>query len=154
MAVKAIPEGYHSLTPYLIISGAAKAIEFYQKALGATLIMRMDGPDGKVGHAEMRVGDSVFMLADEHPQMGFRSPKSLGGAGMSLMIYLENVDAAFARAIKEGGKELRPVVNQFYGDRSGTLEDPFGHVWTLSTHVEDVPPGEMEKRAAEAMKQK
>src|SRR5262245_58934832 len=114
MAVKAIPEGYHSVTPYMIISGASKALDYYQKALGAKLIMRMDGPDGRVGHAEIKIGDSHIMLADEFPEMGARSPKTLGGAGMSLMIYLENVDAAYERAIQAGGKELRPLQNQFY----------------------------------------
>jgi len=113
----------------------------------------MDGPDGKVGHAEIRIGDSPVMLADEHPDMGFRSPQSLGGAAVSLMVYVENVDEVFRRAIAAGGKELRPVKDQFYGDRSGTLEDPFGHVWTISTHVEDVSHEEMGRRAEEMLKQ-
>ncbi len=153
MAVKPIPEGYHSVTPYLIVKGAADAIEFYKKAFAATEVMRFEGPGGALGHAEIRIGDSPVMLADEYPDMGFRSPQSLGGAGVSLMVYVEQVDAVFQRAIAAGGKELRPVQNQFYGDRSGTLQDPFGHVWTISTHVEDIPLGEMHRRSQELVKQ-
>ena len=153
MAVKPIPDGYHSVTPYLIVHDGAKALDFYKRAFGAVEAMRMNGPDGKVGHAEIKIGDSHIMLADEHPGMGFRSPKSLGGAGVSILLYLENVDARFKQAIDAGAKVLRPVVDQFYGDRSGTLEDPFGHVWTLATHTEDVPPEEMGKRAEAFMKQ-
>jgi PhnB protein len=153
MAVKPIPAGYHTVTPYLIVKNAAKAIDFYKQAFGASELMRMDGPDGTVGHAEIRIGNSPVMLADEQPQMGFRSPQSLGGAGVSLMIYIENVDEVFPRAVAAGAKELRPVKNQFYGDRSGTLEDPFGHVWTISTHVEDVSSEEMARRSAEMLKQ-
>ena len=152
MPVKAIPEGYHVVTPYLIVKGALRAIEFYKKAFGASEVARFDGPDGKIGHAEIRIGDSPVMLADEYPDMGFRSPQSLGGAGVSLMIYVEQVDDMFARALSAGAKQLRAVQDQFYGDRSGTLEDPFGHVWTLSTHIEDVPPDELRKRAQEAVK--
>src|SRR4051812_47963087 len=122
MAVKPIPEGYHTVTPYLIVNGGAQAIDFYKQAFGATELFRMDGPDGKVGHAEIRIGNSPVMLADEFPDMGFRSPRSLGGAGVSLMIYVEDVDAQFRQAIAAGAKELRPVKDQFYGDRSGTLE--------------------------------
>jgi PhnB protein len=152
--VKPIPEGYRSITPYLILDGAAKAIDFYKKAFGATEIMRMESPDGsKIGHAELKIGDSIVMMADEHPQMGYRSPKALGGTPVSLMVYVEDVDTVAKRAVSAGAKELRPVVDQFYGDRSGTFADPFGHVWTISTHVEDVPPAEMEKRAAAAMAQ-
>jgi PhnB protein len=150
--VKPIPEGYHVVTPYLIVKGALRAIEFYKKAFGASEVARFDGPDGKIGHAEIRIGDSPVMLADEYPDMGFRSPQSLGGAGVSLMIYVEQVDDMFARALSAGAKQLRAVQDQFYGDRSGTLEDPFGHVWTLSTHIEDVPPDELRKRAQEAVK--
>jgi len=153
MAVKPIPEGYHSVTPYLVVNGGAQAIDFYKRAFGATELVRMAGPDGKVGHAEIRIGNSPVMLADEFPDMGFRSPRSLGGAGVSLMIYVEDVDAQFRQAIAAGAKELRPVKDQFYGDRSGTLEDPFGHVWTISTHKEDVSSEEMKRRSEEMMKQ-
>jgi PhnB protein len=151
MATKAIPEGYRTATPYLIVKGAADAIEFYKRAFGATEMLRMADPQGRVGHAEIRIGDSVIMLADEHPAMGYRSPRALGGSSVSILLYLENVDAVFDRAVSAGGKALRPVTNQFYGDRSGTLEDPFGHVWTIATHVEDVPPEELKRRAAAAM---
>jgi PhnB protein len=152
MAPKSIPDGYHSVTPYLIITGAAEAIEFYKRAFGATELMRMAGPDGKIGHAEIRIGDSTVMLADEHPATGYRSPKSLGGAGVSLMVYVERVDEVFKRAVGSGAKELQPLKDQFYGDRSGTLQDPFGHTWTVATHVEDVPPDEMRRRAENFMK--
>lgn len=147
MATKAIPKGYHSVTPYLIIDGAAKAIDFYKRAFNATEVMRMESPDGRVGHAEIKIGDSQIMLADEHPQMGYRSPQSLGGAAVSLMVYVEEVDQTFKQALASGAQELQPVKDQFYGDRSGTLKDPFGHVWTISTHVEDVAPEEMRRRA-------
>jgi PhnB protein len=149
--VRPIPEGYHSVTPYLVVNGAARAIDFYKQAFGATELLRMEGPGGSVGHAEIKIGDSPVMLADEHPQMGFRSPRTLGGAGVSLMIYVENVDEVFPRAIAAGAKEVRPVQNQFYGDRSGTLEDPFGHVWTISTHVEDLSEEEVFRRSAELL---
>jgi PhnB protein len=142
-----IPQGYHSVTPYLIVKGAARAIEFYKQAFGATELMRMEGPDGSVGHAEIKIGDSPVMLADEYPDMGYRSPQTLGGAGVSLLVYIDNVDDLFRQAIAAGGKELRPVQDQFYGDRTGTLEDPFGHVWSLATHVEDVSPEEMRRRS-------
>jgi len=153
MTVKPIPEGYRSVTPYLIVGDAAGAIEFYKKALGATERMRFAAPGGKVGHAEVTIGDSVVMLADEFPDMGFRGPKSLGGSAVSLMVYVEDVDTAFRRAIAAGAKELRPVKDQFYGDRSGTFEDPYGHVWTLGTHIEDVSPEEMKRRSEQAMKE-
>jgi PhnB protein len=152
MATKPIPEGYRTATPYLIIKGAAEAIEFYKRAFGATEMLRMADPQGRVGHAEIRIGDSVMMLADEHPAMGYRGPRALGGSSVSILLYLEDVDAVFERAVRAGAKALRPVANQFYGDRSGTLEDPFGHVWTIATHVEDVPPEEMRRRAEAAMK--
>jgi PhnB protein len=152
MATKAIPEGYTTATPYLIIKGATEAIEFYKRAFGATEMLRMADPQGRVGHAEIKIGDSVIMLADEHPAMGYRSPRALGGSSVSILLYLEDVDTVFARAVKAGAKALRPVTNQFYGDRSGTLEDPFGHLWTIATHVEDVPPEEMKRRAEAAMK--
>ena len=151
MTTKSIPDGYHSVTPYLIIKGAADAIDFYKRAFGATELMRMPSPDGRIGHAEIRIGDSVIMLADEHPEMGYRSPQSLGGAGVSLMVYVDRVDEVFNRAVAGGAKELQSVKNQFYGDRSGTLQDPFGHTWTVATHVEDVPPDEMRRRAEKFM---
>jgi PhnB protein len=153
MAVKAIPEGYHSVTPYLIIKGAANAIEFYKRVLGAQEVMRMPTPDGKIGHAELTIGNSHIMLSDEHPEMGYRSPQTIGGTGVSLMVYLEDVDKIFKQALAAGAKELKPVQDQFYGDRSGTFQDPFGHVWNVSTHVEDVEPEEMERRAAQYMKE-
>jgi PhnB protein len=143
---KPIPDGYHSVTPYLIINGAAEGIEYYKKAFGATELFRMPTPDGKIGHAEIKIGDSPIMLADEFPEMGYKSPQSLGGSPVSIMIYVEDVDAMFKQAIAAGGKEQRPVKDQFYGDRMGTLEDPYGHVWHVATHKEDVTPEEMEKR--------
>jgi PhnB protein len=145
--VKAIPEGYPSVTPYLIVDGAVRALDFYKAAFGATEIMRMAQPNGKLGHAEIRVGNSVIMMADEHPEMGYRGPKALGGTPVSIVLYVNDVDTIAARIVKEGGKVLRPVENQFYGDRSGTFEDPFGHVWTVASHVQDVSPEEMKRRA-------
>jgi PhnB protein len=149
--VQPIPDGYPQVTPYLAVDGAADAIDFYTKVFGARERMRMPGPDGKIGHAELEVGDSVIMLADEFPDMGHRGPKAIGGTPVTISIYVEDVDAAFQRALEQGATEVRPVENQFYGDRTGQLEDPFGHRWSVATHVEDVPPDEMEKRAAEAM---
>lgn len=146
--VKPIPEGYHTATPYLIIKGAADAIEFYKKAFGATELMRMSGPGGKIGHAEIKIGDSVIMLADEAPEMNARSPQSFGGSPISILLYVEDVDAVFNRAVAAGAKVERPVTDQFYGDRIGGLTDPFGHAWYISTHKEDVSPEEMKKRAA------
>jgi PhnB protein len=148
MAVKAIPDGYHSVTPYLIVSGAAQALDFYKRAFGAEERMRMPGPDGKIMHAEIQIGDSIVMLADEFPEMGATSPQSLGGTPMGLCIYLENVDARFQQAVAAGAKIERPLQDQFYGDRSGTVIDPFGHKWTLASHIEDVEPEEMERRMA------
>jgi PhnB protein len=148
---KPVPDGYHTVTPYLSVRGADKAIEFYRKAFGAEEIYRIPMPEGKVGHAEMQIGSSRIMLADEFPGMPdnvIASPASLGGSSMGLNLYLPDVDAAFARAVAAGATVRRPVSDQFYGDRSGTLADPFGHIWTLSTHVEDVPPEEMMKRMA------
>lgn len=145
--VKPIPDGYHSLTPYLIIKGAADAIDFYKKAFGAVELFRMDH-QGLVGHAELKIGDSPFMLADENPQMKYFGPKTLGGTPVSLMIYVEDVDTVFKQALKSGGTEVKPLQDQFYGDRSGTLTDPFGHVWTVATHKEDVTPEEIDKRLA------
>lgn len=152
MVVRAIPEGYHSVTPYLVVDGAAEAIRFYEEALGATEVLRLPMGD-KIGHAEIRIGDSHVMLADEWPDMDIRGPKSRGGATSSLMIYVEDVDAAFERAVAAGATPERPVENQFYGDRSGTIVDPFGHKWTISTHVEDVPEDEIHRRMAEFSKQ-
>jgi PhnB protein len=147
---KPIPKGYHTATPYLIVKDAAKAIEFYKKAFGAAEMMRMTQPDGRVGHAEIKIGDSPIMLADEFPEMGARSPQSLGGSPVSILLYVQDVDALTNQAITAGAKVVRPVKDQFYGDRSGSLEDPFGHQWHIATHVEDVPPEEMKKRAAAA----
>ena len=149
--VKAIPDGYHSVTPYLSIKGASEALAFYKRAFGATLIYKLEMPDGRLGHAEIQIGDSRIMLSDEMPEMPdviTRSPKTLGGSTAGFAIYLEDVDARFQQAIDAGGIVKRPVTTQFYGDRSGTLQDPFGHCWTLSTHVEDVSSEEMERRAA------
>lgn len=153
MAVKPIPDGYHSVTAYLVVNDGANAIEFYKKAFGATELMRMLGPDGKVGHAEIKIGDSPIMLADEFPNMGFKSPKTLGGSAVSLMIYLPDVDSRIKQAVAAGATIIRPLQDQFYGDRSATLMDPFGHVWTISTHIEDVPPDEMHRRSEAIMKQ-
>lgn len=147
--VKPIPDGYHSVTPYLIIKGAADAIEFYKKAFGATELFRMDH-EGKVGHAEIKIGDSPIMLSDEHPELGCTSPATLGGTPVSIMIYVDDVDTIFKQAIAAGGEQQKPVQDQFYGDRSGSLKDPFGHIWHVATHVEDVSPEEMDKRAAAA----
>ena len=146
-----IPDGYPRVMPYLIVDGAAAAIDFYSSVLGATERMRMPAPDGKVGHAELQLGDSLIMLADEFPDMDARGPKAMGGTPVSLMVYVEDSDAVFDRAIEAGAKSLQPVEDKFYGDRSGRFEDPFGHRWDVATHVEDVPPDEMAKRAAEAM---
>ena len=151
--VEPIPKGYEGATPYLIIKGAAKALEFYSKAFGATEIMRVPAPEGKVGHAEIKIGNAIIMLADEFPVMNHRSPQSLGGTPVSIMIYVKDVDTFVSRATTAGAKVLQAVENKFYGDRSGTLEDPFGYHWHFSTHVEDVPPDEMAKRAEKFMKQ-
>jgi PhnB protein len=153
MAVKPVPDGYHTVTPYLIIKGAAKAIEFYKQAFGATELMRMPMPDGRVGHAEIRIGDSPVMMADEFPEMGARSPDALGGTPVSILLYVEDVDAMAPRAEAAGAKITRPLQDQFYGDRSCTLLDPFGHQWTISTHKEDVSPEEMKRRMESACKQ-
>jgi PhnB protein len=150
MAVKPIPEGYHSVTPYLIIEGAGEAIEFYQKAFGAKELFRFPTPDGKIGHAEIKIGDSPIMLADAYPAMGYNSPKSLGGSPVSLMIYVENVDTVFNQAVQAGATVKEALTDKFYGDRTGSLIDPFGHVWHVSTHKEDVSVEEMEKRAKAA----
>jgi PhnB protein len=149
--VKPVPDGYHSITPYLIIDGAAQAIAFYREAFGAEELVRMDAPGGRVGHAELQIGDSRIMLADEFPQMGARGPRSVGGTPVHLLLYVNDCDAVFHRAVGAGATAKKPLADQFYGDRSGTVEDPFGHSWTIATHKEDVPPDEMERRAKAAM---
>jgi PhnB protein len=151
MTVDPIPANYPRVAPYLSVDGAADAISFYCDVLGATERGRMAGPDGKIGHAELSLGDSVIMLSDSMPDMGGPSPKALGGTPVTVMVYVEDADAAFTKAISLGATELRAVEDQFYGDRSGQFEDPWGHHWNVATHVEDVPPDEMEKRAAAAM---
>ena len=145
MTVQTTPPGYHSITPYLTVDDADAAIDYYKRAFGAVEVMRMN-MGGKIGHAEFKIGDSHVMLSDEWPDMGTLGPKARGGATASLMVYLPDVDAALDRAVREGGKLDRPAENQFWGDRMGTLTDPFGHKWSLATHVEDVPEDEMKKR--------
>ena len=152
MAVKAKPDGYHSVAPYLIVRGGAAAIDYYKKALGAEELFRMPGPGGTIGHAEIRIGDSIVMLADEPPGGEWRSPQSLGGSPVGLLIYVEDVDTRFNQALAAGGKVIKPLADQFYGDRSGTLQDPFGHQWTIATHVEDLSPEEMKRRMDEMKK--
>jgi PhnB protein len=149
-SVKPIPDGYPRVSAYLIIDGASDAIDFYKDVFGASERMRIGAPGGKVGHAELAIGDSVIMLADEYPEMDAVGPKTVGGTPVTMSVYVENVDATFDRAVKAGAKALRPVENQFYGDRSGQFMDPFGHKWHVASHIEDVPPDEMAKRAAEA----
>jgi PhnB protein len=149
MSVSAIPEGYHSVTPYLLIDGATEAIRFYEKAFGAVEVLRMPMGD-RIAHAEVKIGNSHVMLSDEWPDMGLLGPQKRGGATASLMIYLPDVDAAFARALEAGAREERPPEDQFWGDRMGTVIDPFGHRWTLATHIEDVSEEEMHRRMAEA----
>jgi uncharacterized glyoxalase superfamily protein PhnB len=143
----AIPKGYHTVTPSLFVAGAAKAIDFYKKALGAQELMRFPGPDGKIMHAEIKVGDSIIMLADEMPDMGGRGPQSIGGTPVSFFVYGENVDAAWKRAVDAGAKEVVPLADQFWGDRTGCLQDPFGHQWWLAQHVQDLTPEEIRKNA-------
>jgi PhnB protein len=154
MAVKPIPDGYSSVTPYLFIREAAKAIEFYKKAFGAKELFRFPGPDGRLGHAEIQIGNARIMMADEHPEVNARSPQTIGGSAGLTLLYVEDVDSRFQQAIAAGGKVVRPLQDQFYGDRSGTLVDPFGHVWTIATHKEDVSMEEMNKRMEAMMKQK
>ena len=151
MAVNPIPQDYPRVIPYLSVDGADEAIKFYGTVFGATERMRMSGPDGKVGHAEIEIGPAVVMLADTFPDMGGKNPKQLGGSPVTLMVYVEDVDDCFQRAIDNGATETRKVENQFYGDRSGSFADPWGHIWYVASHVEDVPPEEMEKRAGAAM---
>jgi uncharacterized glyoxalase superfamily protein PhnB len=147
--VRAIPEGFHTLTPHLVVRGGVQAIEFYKKAFGAEEIMRMPMPDGKaIGHAELRIGDSIFFLADEFPQC--KSPQTLGGSPVTLSLYVEDCDQVFNRAVAAGAEVRMPPADMFWGDRYGQLTDPFGHVWALSTHKEDVPPDEMARRAKAA----
>ena len=150
--VSFVPKGYHTVTPYLACAGAAAAIDFYKKAFGAKEVMRMPAPGGKIGHAEIEVSGSRIMLADEHPDMDFLGPRSRGGSAVLIHVYVKDVDALVARAVAAGAKLVREVKDQFYGDRSGSLEDPFGHLWHFATHVEDVTPAQMKKRAAQAGK--
>ena len=147
MAVNPIPEQYHTVTPYLIVKDAAKAIEFYQEALAAQELFRLAAPTGQIGHAEIKIGDSTIMLADECPEAELKSPDSIGGTAVGLMIYVENCDQVVEQALSKGATILRPVQDQFYGDRSGTVKDPFGHVWTIGTHIEDVSIEEVNRRA-------
>jgi len=150
--VKPIPDNYKAVTPYLIVDGAAAAIEFYKKIFGAKEVMRMPAPGGRIGHAEVKIGDSHLMLADENPDMNARSPRSVGGSPISLLIYVEDVDKTVDRAVAAGAKLKRPVADQFYGDRTGGIEDPFGHQWYVATHIEDVSPEEMQKRSEKLAK--
>lgn len=149
--VDAIPDQYPRVMPYLHVDGAAEAIKFYEDVFGATERMRMPDPSGKIGHAELQLGDSVIMLADEYPDMGIRGPAAFGGSPVTISVYVEDVDDVFRRAVEAGAKPIRDLENHFYGDRSGAFRDPFGHQWSVASHVEDVPPEEMERRAAEAM---
>ncbi|HKG16271.1 MAG TPA: VOC family protein [Solirubrobacteraceae bacterium] len=148
---KTIPDGYPRVMPHLIVDGAAEAIDFYRSVLGATERMRMPAPGDKIGHAELQIGESVVMLADEFPGMDARGPKAVGGTPVTLYVYVDDVDGVFEAAVAAGARPLRPVEDRFYGDRSGQFEDPFGHRWDVATHVEDVPPDEMAERAATAM---
>ncbi len=150
-SVRPIPEGYHSVTPYLTVNNAARALDFYQRAFGAKEIMRMNGPDGKIGHAEFKIGDSIIMLADEMPAGGTRSPQSLSGTTAGIFLYVDAVDKVFNQAVAAGAKVDTPLSDMFWGDRYGKLTDPFGHSWSLATHIEDVAPQEMEKRMRDAM---
>lgn len=147
MSVNPVPEGYRSVIPYLVVDDAAAAIDFYVAVFGATEVMRMER-EGKIGHAELAIGDSHIMLADEHPEMGYRGPRAFGGSAVTIMVYLSDVDAVFDRATAAGGTAEREVQDQFYGDRSGTFVDPFGHRWIVATHVEDVSPEDIERRMA------
>jgi PhnB protein len=146
-----IPKGYNSVTPYLVIKGAAQAIDYYKKVFGATVVVRMDGPDGRVGHAELQIGDSRIMLADENPKMGATSATTIGNSPVSLYLYIPDVDKVVDRAVAEGAKLVKPVQDQFYGDRSGFIQDPFGHFWGIATHVEDVSPQELNERMKKMM---
>jgi PhnB protein len=152
--VKPVPDGYHTVTPYLACGDAAKAITFYKQAFGAKELLRIPGPGGKVGHAELRIGDSRVMLADEYREMDFLSPLTRGGSAVHLHIYVTNADKTVERAVAAGAKVVQPLQDKFYGDRTGSVQDPFGHVWHIATHVEDVPPRELKKRAEKMMKDK
>jgi PhnB protein len=152
--VSHIPKGYQTITPYLIVNGAARAIDFYKKALGAKQVERIEGPNGTVMHAELQIGDSRIMLADEMPEMGYRSATSIGASPISLYVYLPDCDSVIKQAVAEGAELKRPIEDQFYGDRNGTIHDPFGHVWTIATHVEDVSKEEMESRMKDAMEKR
>jgi len=152
--VNAIPEGYEGATPYLCVKDAAGALDFYKKAFGATEIMRFPMPDGKIGHAEFKIGKAIVMLADEFPEQGFFSPPTIGGSPVQIMVYVEDVDSVVKQAERAGAKLVSPVADQFYGDRSGKLEDPYGHHWYIATHKEDVTPEEMKKRHEEFLKKK
>jgi PhnB protein len=149
--VNPIPKGYHTVTPYLVLDDASGAIEFYKKAFGAQEIMRMQGPPGKIAHAEIKIGDSPIMISDEMPGASDRSPKSLGGSGVGIFLYVDNIDSVFNQAVSAGAKSEMPPEDMFWGDRFGKLVDPFGHRWALATHIEDVAPQDMEKRGKEAM---
>jgi PhnB protein len=151
MAPKPIPEGYHTVTPYLAVEDAARAIEYYTRAFGAKEVVRMDAPGGKIGHAELEIGDSRIMLSDPFPQASTQPPKQLGGTSGSVFMYVEDVDAVVKQAVDAGATVTMEVADQFWGDRFGTITDPFGHVWSIATHVEDVPPEEMAERAKNAM---
>ena|SRR5437763_1636564 len=146
--MKPIPQGYHSVTPYIICKGAAEAIEFYKKAFGAMEVMRMAGPNGQIGHAEIKIGDSHIMLSDEHPEMGIYSPPHYGGSPISVLLYVENADATVNAAVAAGAKVTRPLKDEFYGDRAGTVVDPFGHQWYVHTHIKDVFPEELQRATA------
>jgi PhnB protein len=146
MSVKTIPAGHHTVTPYLAIKKAVEALEFYKKAFGAVEINKLLMPDGRLGHAEIRLGDSVIMLADEFPEYGGKAPPTLGGSPVNIHLYVDDVDAFFKKALAAGAKERKPVMDQFYGDRSGQLEDPYGHLWWVATHKEDVAPDEIQRR--------
>lgn len=152
--VNPVPQGYHSITPYLIVKDAKKALDFYQRAFGAKELYRMETPEGHIGHCEFQIGDSKIMMADEFPGMGATAPAGESARGFSLLIYVESVDEVFDRAVKAGAKVLRPLKNEFYGDRMGTVQDPFGHIWNLGMHIEDVSPEEMKKRADQMWGQK
>jgi PhnB protein len=149
-AVKSIPDGYHTVTPYLIFKGAARAIDFYKQAFGATELLRMPRPDGTIAHAEIKIGTSPIMLADEESAIGARSPESFGGSPVSILLYVEDADALFGRAVRAGAQPVRPMEDQFYGDRMGGVRDPFGYMWYIATHTEDVSPEEMRRRASAA----
>ena len=147
--VNSVPPGYHTVTPYLLIQGASDAIAFYVRVFGAEEITRLTAPDGRIGHAEIRIGESTIMIADEHPEMDFLGPKSRGGTTVSLLIYVDNSDDTFNAALDAGATELRPMCDQFYGDRSGTVTDPWGHVWSIATRLEDISPAELKRRFEE-----